>query len=95
MCITIVTFYSDALLRIKEYRDDIVGDTNDDMAGDVDRWHGRWCGKMTWQVMWKGDVSAEVASDTFYSNAKTRVNKSRNNTITTFLLCAYAYQYVV
>jgi hypothetical protein len=37
MCITIVTFYSDALLRIKEYRDDIVGDTNDDMAGDANR----------------------------------------------------------
>jgi hypothetical protein len=37
MCITIVMFYSDALLRIKEYRDDIVGDTNDDMADDVAR----------------------------------------------------------
>jgi hypothetical protein len=37
MCITIVTFYSDALLHIKEYRDNIVGDMNDDMAGDVDR----------------------------------------------------------
>jgi hypothetical protein len=58
-----------------------------DMAGD--------CGKMTWQVMWKGDVSAELASDTFYSNAKTRVNKSRNNNIATFVLCAYAYQYVI
>jgi hypothetical protein len=45
--------------------------------------------------MWKGDVSAEVASDTFYSNAKMRVNKSRNNTIATFVLCADAYQYVV
>jgi hypothetical protein len=48
-----------------------------------------------WQVMWKGDVSAELASDTFYSNVKTCVNKSRNNTITTFVLCAYAYQYVI
>ena len=45
--------------------------------------------------MWKGDVSAELASDTFYSNAKTRVNKNRNNNIATFVLCAYAYQYVI
>lgn len=35
MSTTIVTFCSDALLRIKEYRDDIVGDMEDYVKGDV------------------------------------------------------------
>jgi hypothetical protein len=32
---TITTFCSDALLHIKEYRDDVVGDVKDDVAADV------------------------------------------------------------
>jgi len=35
MSTTIVTFCSDPLLRIKEYRDYVVGDVKGDMAGDL------------------------------------------------------------
>jgi len=35
MSIAIVTFCSDPLLRIKEYRDYVVGDVEDDVKGDM------------------------------------------------------------
>lgn len=36
MSTTIVTLCSDAILRIKQYRDDLVGDMKDDVAADVE-----------------------------------------------------------